>query len=119
MRSSAPSAWSIVGVQEVLEGVVWAIVARPARDAEQIAPLVEVAREELLARPRLRLQQPPAEQRPVGAAPPGLDVRPPHLWPSVSWVAQSGECAAVYGDAVNLPRNTSLTDEDVDWCARM
>src|SRR5688572_1207359 len=52
-------------VQQVFERVVRAVVAGPARHAQQVPALVEVAGEELLARPALRLQQLPLQQRPA------------------------------------------------------
>ena len=43
-------------VHEVFDGIVWAVVAPPARNAFEIAALVEVALEELRAGARLRAQ---------------------------------------------------------------
>ena len=52
-------------VQQVFQRIVRAVVAGPARHAEQVAALVEVPREERLAGPGLPLQELPFEQRPA------------------------------------------------------
>ena len=61
-------------VQEVLERVVGAVVAGPPGHAQQVAPVVEVALEELGAGLRLRVQQLPLEQRPVRGCDRRVDV---------------------------------------------
>ena len=52
-------------VEEVLQRIVRAIVARPAGNAQQVAALIEIAREELLTGPRLGVQKLALQQRPV------------------------------------------------------